>query len=184
MLRKKLSEMIRVNHAGEFGAKYIYQGQIKAFELKKDHESKKLVEEMKEHEDVHFDYFDNKIVSHKSRPTLISPLWKVGGYAMGFITAIIDKKAAMACTTAVEEIIDEHYQEQIEFIGREKKHLSAQEKEAIEELEVKIKEFREDELHHRDIGYDNHASDYKFFHPLTAAIKIITKSAIAISKKI
>lgn len=184
MLRKKISEMIRVNHAGEFGAKYIYQGQIKAFELKKDHESKKLVEEMKEHEDIHFDYFDDKVISQKTRPTLISPLWKAGGYAMGFITAMLDKKAAMTCTTAVEEVIDEHYQEQIEFIEKERKYLSSQEKEEISELESKIKEFREDELHHRDIGYENHASDYKFFHPLTAVIKIITKSAIAISKKI
>ncbi len=184
MLRKKLSEIIRVNHAGECGAKYIYQGQIKAFEIKKDHESKKLVEEMKEHEDIHFDYFDEQIVSRNTRPTLISPLWKVGGYAMGFLTAMADKKAAMTCTTAVEEVIDEHYQEQLNFIEGEKEHLSENEKPEIEELEQKIKEFREDELHHRDIGYENHADEYRFFNPLSLAIKTITKSAIAISKKI
>ncbi len=184
MLRKKLSEILRVNHAGEYGAKCIYAGQIKAFELKKDHESKKLVEEMKKHEDEHFDYFDQKIVKEKTRPTLISPLWHAGGYMMGFLTAIIDKKAAMACTTAVEEVIDEHYQSQISFIEKEKKYLTKEEKPKIEELEEKIKKFREEELHHRDIGYENDADKYKFFIPLSFAIKTITKSAIKISKKL
>ncbi len=185
MLAKKLAEMIRVNHAGEYGAKYIYKGQIKAFDIKKDHESKKLVEEMKKHEDVHFDYFDEKISSQEVRPTLISPLWKLGGYAMGFVTAMLDKKAAMTCTTAVEEVIDSHYQEQIDYIANEKKFITDKaKKDSIEMLEKKIVEFQEDEIHHRDIGYENNADQYKFFNPLTVVIKTITKSAIKISKKI
>lgn len=184
MLRKKLEEIIRVNHAGEFGAKYIYEGQIKAFKLKKDQESLKLVEEMKTHEEEHYDYFDDKITKEEVRPTLISPLWKVGGFAMGFLTAFVDKKAAMACTTAVEEVIDEHYQDQIDYIENEKKYLPKESSDEINDLETKIKKFREDELHHRDIGYENDADEYRFFKPLTFAIKTITKSAITISKKL
>lgn len=184
MLRKKLEEIIRVDHAGEFGAKYIYEGQIKAFKLKNDHESLKLVEEMKEHEEEHYDYFDKKIIDDEVRPTLISPLWKVGGFAMGFLTAIVDKKAAFACTTAVEEVIDGHYQDQIDYIENEKKYLSKEELPIINKLEEKIKKFREDEIHHRDIGYENKADEYRLFKPLTFAIKTITKSAIKISKKL
>ena len=110
---KKISEIIRVNHAGEMGAKVIYDGQILALKLKKDFETLKIVEEMKAQEVEHFNFFDEKIKQKKVRPTLMQPIWGVGGFALGFITAMIDKKSTMVCTTAVEEVIDEHYQEQI-----------------------------------------------------------------------
>ncbi len=170
--QKKLHEIIRVDHAGEFGAKVIYAGQIAALKLKKDHETLKVVEEMKRQEDVHFDYFDAEIRKKKIRPTVMQPIWKVGGFALGFFTALADKKAAMACTTAVEEVIDEHYKSQLNAIEGE------------EELKNKIEKFRQEELEHRDIGYENRAADLKYFKPLTHFIKATTKFAIAISKKI
>lgn len=182
--RAKIAEIIRVNHAGEFGAKVIYDGQITALKLKKDQESVDLVVHMKKQEDVHFDYFNKKITQDKVRPTLMQPLWKAGGFAMGFLTAILDKKAAMCCTTAVEEVIDEHYQDQIKYIEKEREFLDENEKKELDELKEKIEKFRQEELEHRDIGYDHKASDLAYFTPLSAAIKFATKTAIAISKKI
>ncbi|MBU6339015.1 MAG: demethoxyubiquinone hydroxylase family protein [Rickettsiales bacterium] len=182
--RKKLQEIIRVDHAGEFGAKVIYDGQIAALKLKKDEETLALVKHMKEQEVVHFDYFDAAIKEEKIRPTLMQPIWRVGGFALGFLTAAIDKKAAMVCTTAVEEIIDEHYKKQIDFLETEEKFLDEEEKQEVVSLKNKIKQFRDEELEHRDIGYENHAKEFKAFTPLSSFIKATTKFAIAVSKKV
>lgn len=176
--------MIRVNHAGEFGAKVIYDGQIAALRLKKDEETAKLVEHMKEQEDTHFDYFNNQIICRDIRPTVMQPIWRIGGFALGFVTALIDKRAAMCCTTAVEEVIDQHYQEQINFIKNEEKFLDNHQKKELLILEEKIEKFRSEELEHRDIGYDNKAKELRYFNPLSMAIKFTTKTAITISKKI
>ncbi len=182
--QKKCHEMIRVNHAGEFGAKVIYDGQIAALKLKKDADSVVMVKHMKEQEDVHFDYFDAEIKQQKIRPTIMQPIWKVGGFALGFLTAIVDKKAAMVCTAAVEEVIDEHYQAQIKILDEEIKKLDGEEKEKIEKLKAKIIKFRDEEIEHRDIAYDNNARDLQCFNPLSKFIKSTTKFAIAVSKKI
>lgn len=181
--QKKLEEIIRVDHAGEMGAKVIYDGQIAALKLKKDFETLKIVEHMKEQEVVHFDYFDAEIKRQKVRPTIMQPLWKVGGFALGFVTAMLDKKAAMACTTAVEETIDEHYQEQILALTKEAESLDESERGELSALKNKIEKFREEELEHRDIGYENHAKDLKYFTPLSAFVKCTTKFAIAVSKR-
>lgn len=176
--RKKITEIIRVNHAGEFGAKVIYDGQIAALKLKKDLESVDLVKHMKEQEDVHFDYFNNEISKQQIRPTIMQPVWRVGGFALGFLTGLLDKKAAMCCTTAVEEVIDEHYQQQLNLLKKEGN--SSEEKELAE----KIEKFREEELEHRDIGYEHKAADLAYFRPLSTFVKCTTKFAIAVSKKI
>ena len=182
--KKKLDEIIRVDHAGEHGAKVIYSGQIAALKLKKDKETLKIVKHMKEQEDVHFDYFDKKIKEKRVRPTIMQPIWSVGGFAMGFVSAMLDKKAAMVCTTAVEETIDKHYQEQLEFLSKEEKHLETEKKEEITDLKIKIEKFRQEELEHRDIGYENQAKDLPYFKPLSSFIKCTTKFAIAVSKRI
>lgn len=182
--QQKLHEIIRVDHAGEMGAKVIYDGQIAALKLKKDHETLKIVEHMKEQEIVHFDYFDAEIKKQKIRPTLMQPIWKVGGFALGFFTALADKKAAMTCTTAVEETIDEHYREQIQALEKESEFLDENQKEEVRALKEKISKFRDEELEHRDIGYEHHAADLKGFAPLSTFIKATTKFAIAVSKRI
>jgi ubiquinone biosynthesis monooxygenase Coq7 len=180
---KKIHEIIRVNHAGEMGAKVIYSGQIVALKLKGDVETLKIVEYMKQQEDVHFNYFDAEIKKQKIRPTIMQPVWKVGGFALGFLTAFLDKRAAMVCTTAVEETIDQHYQEQIKEISAEKKFLEEREKSAVTNLREKIIKFREEEIEHRDIAYEHHAADLKCFTPLSFFIKCTTKFAITISKR-
>jgi len=177
---KKLSEIIRVDHAGEYGAQVIYQGQLDALRLKKsDEETIKIVEHMKLQEDEHFEYFNEKLKNNQVRPTLMHPVWKVGGYAMGFLTALIDKKAAFVCTTAVEEVIDEHYQEQLDYLQKNKQNHPD-----LADLEEKITKFREEELEHRDIGYENEAAEFTAFKPLSNLIKCVTKGAIAVSKKL
>lgn len=182
--KKFIHQVIRVNHAGEMGAKVIYDGQIAAFKIKKDSEALKLVQHMKDQEVVHFDYFDAEIKKQKVRPTLMQPLWKVGGFAMGFLTAMADKKAAMVCTTAVEEVIDDHYQDQMEKLEKENKFLSESEKIEVLELRKKISKFRDEEIEHRDIAYENHAKDLNCFTPLSVAIKAVTRFAIFVSKKV
>ena len=182
--RKKLEKIIRVDHAGEMGAKVIYAGQIAALKLKRDEESLKIVEHMKEQEIVHFDYFDSEIKRLKIRPTVMQPIWKVGGFALGFFTALADKKAAMTCTTAVEEVIDEHYQEQLVELEKEVVFLDVFQREEVIGLRSKIEQFRQEELEHRDIGYENEAAELKCFKPLSGFIKCATKFAIGVSKKI
>jgi len=182
--QKKLEEMIRVDHAGEFGAKLIYDGQMAALKMKKDYETIKIIKHMKDQENVHYDYFNAEIKKQKIRPTLMQPIWRVGGFALGFLTALVDKKAAMACTTAVEETIDEHYQEQIKFLEKEDEFLDEKQKVEARNLKEKIKKFRDEELEHRDIAYDNHAANLKCFTPLSAFIKCSTKFAIEVSKRI
>jgi ubiquinone biosynthesis monooxygenase Coq7 len=159
----------------------IYDGQIAALKLKKDYETLKIVEHMKEQENVHFEYFDEKIRNDKVRPTLMQPVWSVGGFALGFVSAMLDKKAAMACTTAVEETIDLHYQEQIKEVADE---ISKTGDENLLELKEKIEKFRAEELEHRDIGYENNAADLKYFLPFSHFVKAATRFAIAVSKKI
>lgn len=183
---KKIAEMIRVNHAGETGAKVIYEGQISALKIKGDHATLKIVEKMYQQELEHLKYFEGKIKEQKIRPTVMQPIWQIGGFALGFVTAIIDKKSAMACTTAVEETIDGHYQEQLNDLEKISQTDSSknENKELIEQLKSEITKFRDEELEHRDIGFDHNAKDFIFYKPLDCFIKFTTKLAINISKKI
>lgn len=180
----KISEMIRVNHAGEMGAKVIYEGQIAALKLKKDTKTLKLVEEMKAQEIEHFNFFDAEIVKRGIRPTLMQPVWQIGGFALGFLTAIIDKKSAMLCTAAVEEVIDEHYQAQIDDLKAHENGQESEEKSDLKTLCSKIEKFRDEEIEHRNTAYKHQARDFYAFRPLSSFIKVTTKLAIAVSKKI
>jgi 3-demethoxyubiquinol 3-hydroxylase len=184
-LKQKLSKIIRVDHAGEFGAQVIYKGQIAALKLKKDEQSLELVKHMKEQEDEHFEYFNAAIKSEKVRPTIMQPIWGAAGFGLGFVTAMMGKKSAMACTVAVEEVIDEHYQAQLKELEEEKlKNTNQDEINKINALQEKIEKFRQEELEHRDIGIDHDAQDLKFYQPLTSLIKMASKTAIFTSTKI
>ena len=172
--KKKIEEFIRVDHAGERGAIKIYEGQLLALNtFVKDEELKKLIEEMKEQEKEHCNYFDNEIKKRKIKPTRLLPFWDLVGVGLGFGTTILGKKAAMLCTASVEEVIDEHYAKQIE-------QLSADEK----ELKEKIIKFRNDELHHKNIAYDRGATKKGIYSILDRMIKTGSKVAINLSEKI
>ena len=172
--KKKLEEFIRVDHAGERGAIKIYEGQLLALKtFYKDPELLKTVEEMKVHEQEHCDFFENEIKKRKINPTKFLPLWDLLGVGLGFGSTILGKKAAMLCTASVEEVIDEHYQNQIDQLGSDEK-----------ELKKKIIKFRNDELHHKDIAYEKGASKEGLYSLLDKLIKSSSRIAINISEKI
>ena len=170
----KIEEFIRVDHAGERGAVKIYEGQLLALNtLVKDESLRKTIEEMKIHEKEHCEFFENEIKKRKIRPTKFLPLWDLLGVGLGFGSTILGKKAAMLCTASVEEVIDEHYQNQINQLGPEEKN-----------LKKKIIKFREDELHHKDIAYEKGATKKGLYSLMDKIIKTGSKIAINISEKI
>tara|TARA_Y100001958_G_scaffold156539_1_gene149436 strand:- start:2744 stop:3277 length:534 start_codon:yes stop_codon:yes gene_type:complete len=172
--KKKIEEFIRVDHAGERGAIKIYEGQLLALNtIVKDDEMKKTVEEMREHEREHANYFEKEIKRRGIRPTKFLPLWDILGIGLGFGSTILGKKAAMLCTASVEEVIDEHYQNQIDQIENDEK-----------DLKKKIIKFREDELHHKDIAYEQGATKEGFYSIFDKIIKTGSRIAINISEKI
>ena len=122
--QNKIKEFIRVNHAGERGAIKIYEGQLLALNtFVKDDKLKKMIEQMKIHEKEHLDFFNKEIKKRNIKPTKLLPLWDLLGVGLGFSSAIMGKKATMLCTASVEEIIDEHYQNQIDQIESDEKEL-------------------------------------------------------------
>ena len=128
---------------------------------------------MKNHEKEHLDFFNKEIKKRNIKPTKLLPLWDLLGVGLGFGSAIIGKKATMLCTASVEEVIDKHYQNQINELDSEEKA-----------LKEKIKKFRDDELHHRDIAYEQGASKKGLYSILDKIIKTGSKFAINISERI
>tara|TARA_B100000029_G_C17217806_1_gene830512 strand:+ start:208 stop:741 length:534 start_codon:yes stop_codon:yes gene_type:complete len=172
--KKKLEEFIRVDHAGERGAIKIYEGQLLALStLINNEDLKETIKKMKKHEEVHCNFFENEIKKRNITPTKLLPLWDLLGLGIGFGSTILGKKAAMLCTASVEEVIDEHYKKQINQLEIDEKN-----------LKEKIINFREDELHHRDIAYDQGASKKGLYSIMDKIIKTGSKIAINISEKI
>ena len=172
--KRKIEEFIWVDHAGERGAIKIYEGQLLALNtLIKNDSLKKTIQEMKNHEKEHLDYFENEIKKRNIEPTKFLPLWDILGITLGFGSTIMGKKAAMLCTASVEEVIDNHYENQIKQLENDEK-----------KLKDKIIKFREDELHHKDIAYKEGATKKGFYLILDKIIKSGSKLAINISEKI
>ena len=172
--KNKVEEFIRVDHAGERGAIKIYEGQLLALNtIIKNDELKKKIEEMQVHEKEHCDYFVKEIKKRNIKPTKFLPLWDLLGVGLGFGSAIIGKKATMLCTASVEEVIDQHYQNQINQLKNDEK-----------ELKNKIVKFRNDELQHKDIAYEEGATKEGLYSIMDKIIKTGSKIAIGISEKI
>ena len=171
---KRVQEFIRVDHAGERGAVKIYEGQLLALNtIVKNESLKEQIEEMKIHEKEHSDFFEKEIKKRKIKPTKFLPLWDLLGVGLGFGSTLLGKKAAMLCTASVEEVIDKHYLDQINQLGPEE-----------EELKKKITKFRQDELDHKDIAYEEGATKKGFYAIMDRIIKTGSKLAINISEKI
>ena len=170
----RVEEFIRVDHAGERGAVKIYEGQLLALNtLVKNENLKKTIEEMKVHEMEHCQFFENEIKKRNIKPTKFLPLWDLLGVGLGFGSTLLGKKAAMLCTASVEEVIDKHYQDQIDQLQSDEN-----------DLKSKIIKFREDELHHKDIAYEQGASKKGLYSIMDKIIKTGSKIAINISEKI
>ena len=172
--KKKIEEFIRVDHAGERGAIKIYEGQLLALNtVFKDEKLKKTIEEMKFNEKEHLDFFEKELKKRNIKPTKFLPIWDLLGVGLGFGTTLLGKRAAMLCTASVEEVIDEHYQKQINQIEDDEKR-----------LKKKIIKFKEDELHHKDIAYEKGASKEGIYSILDKIIKTGSRIAINISEKV
>tara|TARA_B100000945_G_C20254004_1_gene535918 strand:- start:110 stop:643 length:534 start_codon:yes stop_codon:yes gene_type:complete len=172
--KKKIEEFIRVDHAGERGAIKIYEGQLLALNtVCKDEKLKETIKTMKLHEKEHLDFFEEEIKKRNINPTKFLPLWDLLGIGLGFGSTLLGKKAAMLCTASVEEVIDEHYQNQINQINNDEK-----------KLKEKIIKFREDELNHKNIAYEEGATKNGIYSVLDKVIKTGSKVAISISEKI
>jgi 3-demethoxyubiquinol 3-hydroxylase len=162
-----LDEILRVNHAGEYGAVQIYQGQISSHNIP-------ILHEMLSHEEKHLAYFEQKIQTHGSRPTIFLPIWRIGGYFLGKITALINTNTAMLCTEAVEDVINEHYLSQKQIL-----------KDIDEpQLAQNIEQFRLEELHHKNIAINHGSTDAKLYFILKFAISRICRTAIFLSKSL
>ena len=169
--RNVLEEIIRVDHAGEYGATRIYDGQIAIFG--KNSKIGKTIQHMADQEQEHIEKFNELILEHRVRPTAFLPLWNVAGFGLGAVTAMMGEKAAMACTVAVEKVIGEHYHEQQDLLEDDHK-----------DLRTTIKKFEKDELEHHDIGINHDAENAPGYNIMKTVIEFGCKTAIAISKKI
>ena len=172
--KKILEEIIRVDHAGERGAIKIYEGQLLALKtIKQDNFLKEKIEKMKDHETEHLEYFEKEIQKRKIKPTYLLPLWDVMGVALGFGSALLGKKAAMLCTASVEEVIEDHYQNQLKKLGDDEA-----------DLKIKIEKFKGDEINHKNIAYETGATNKGIYSLMDKIIKTGSRIAISISEKI
>jgi ubiquinone biosynthesis monooxygenase Coq7 len=168
-----VKRMIRVDQAGEFGAVRIYEGQLSV--LRKS-ACAPVILRMADQEKHHLETFDAMLVERQVRPTILGPLWRVAGFALGAATALMGEKAAMACTVAVEEVIDEHYQQQSE-------RLSGDTHQDEPMLKSTIDEFRAEELQHRDTALGLGAADAVGYPVLSVVIKTGSRAAIWLSER-
>ncbi len=170
----RIAEMLRVDHAGEYGAVAIYRGQQAVFKRNaKTREIAEQLAEMEAEEQKHLDAFDKLLIERNVRPTAMTPIWNVAGYGLGVVTALMGEKAAHACTEAVENVIEQHYGAQAEEVKDEEPELAAT-----------FAEFREDELHHRDTAVEQGAHDAPGYGILSRLITAGCHAAIKITEKI
>lgn len=168
-------EMLRVDHAGEYGAVAIYRGQLAVFE--RQHGRERITGQLKEmaaQEQEHLDAFDKLLNAGSVRPTALSPVWNAAGFALGAATALLGEKAAHACTEAVETVIEEHYGDQItelEAVGEA-------------ELAAKMTKFRDEEVAHKELATSEGAAEAPGYPLLSAFIRFGCRAAIRISEKI
>ena len=170
--KQSIDRMIRVNQAGEYGAARIYEGQLSVLKNAKIADD---IKHMRDQEQQHLDTFDHLIQRRRVRPTLLSPLWHVGGYILGSLSARLGEKAAMACTVAVEEVIDQHYADQINVLENYSEE---------SDLLMTLKQFRKDEAQHRDMSLEAGAADAPAFKFMKTVIQGISKGAIWLSTRI
>jgi ubiquinone biosynthesis monooxygenase Coq7 len=171
---QRMAQMLRVDHAGEYGATRIYQGQLAVFGQRATKQaSADTIRHMEAQEQEHLHTFNQIINERNVRPTALTPVWHVAGYALGAATALMGEKAAMACTAAVEDVIDHHYQDQLDEIRDEEV-----------ELKATISKFRDEEIEHRETALDLGAEDTPGYRFLSSAIKAGTRFAIRLSEKV
>lgn len=170
----RLAEMLRVDHAGEYGAVEIYRGQLAVFSaLRNKAALTQTLRAMEEGEAEHLSTFNRLLAERGVRPTALSPVWTVAGFGLGAVTALMGEKAAMACTAAVEEVIEKHYAKQADALGA-----------AEPELAETIKAFRDDELQHKRTAEEHGAAQAPGYGILKTVIQAGCRAAIRLSEKV
>jgi ubiquinone biosynthesis monooxygenase Coq7 len=163
--------MIRVDHAGEYGAVRIYEGQL-AVLGGRNSEITDSIRKMAEQEQEHLAAFEGIINERRVRPTALEPVWRVAGFALGAATALMGEKAAMACTAAVEDVIDQHYAQQIERLDDDPV------------LKERIEKFRADEIAHKNEALGHGAEEAPAYKLLSETIKAGCRLAIKLSERL
>ncbi|XP_075037604.1 NADPH-dependent 3-demethoxyubiquinone 3-hydroxylase, mitochondrial [Mixophyes fleayi] len=169
-----LDRIIRVDHAGEYGANRIYAGQMAILGRSS---VGPIIQHMWNQEKVHLKKFDELMVSNRVRPTILLPFWNVAGFALGAGTALLGRKGAMACTVAVEESISTHYNNQI-------RALMERDPEKHRELLQTIKKFRDEEMEHHDTGLEHDAELAPAYSVLKSVIQAGCRAAVYLSERL
>lgn len=170
---RRRAEILRVDHAGELGAVYIYRGQRAVMEAGGREAISGQLERMEAQEARHLARFEVLLCDEEARPTLLAPLWRGAGFALGVGTALMGEKAAHACTEAVESVIEVHYAGQIAELSERSPDLAAE-----------LSGFREEELAHRDEAVESGARGAPGYRLLSSLIRAGCRLAIRISERI
>ena len=153
-----------------------------------------LIQEMWDQEKEHLKKFEELLITYNVTPTIFQPLWKVAGFTLGrtifkslFLIdldvcpgagcALLGESGAMACTVAVEDLVTKHYDDQVTEMV---KHDPSLDKDLI----AIIKQFRDDEQNHLDLGLANGAENAPLYNLLTKIINFGCRNAIWVSEKI
>jgi ubiquinone biosynthesis monooxygenase Coq7 len=170
----RLAEILRVDHAGELGAVHIYRGQRAVLDAAAGRARlNEQLAHVEAQEARHLARFDALLTEGCVRPTLMAPLWRAAGFALGAGTALMGERAVHACTEAVESVIEAHYADQIAEIADSRPELAAE-----------LSEFRDEELAHREEALAGGAREAPGYPLLAAVIRAGCRAAIKISERI
>ncbi|XP_075242886.1 NADPH-dependent 3-demethoxyubiquinone 3-hydroxylase, mitochondrial-like [Convolutriloba macropyga] len=176
--REVLDKILRVDHAGEIGANFIYKGQLRA--LGKDSSAASVIQDMWSHEQKHLNILEQLMPKERTRPSLLRPLWQCAGYTLGVASGLMGEKAAMACTDAVEEAIVDHYNDQIRVL-LEKQNENEDDYEDIAKI---LSKMRDEEQHHMDLSKEHNSESAPFYSVMKNVIKTGCKVAILTAEKV
>lgn len=178
-----LSEILRVDHAGEVGANFIYKGQLAA--LRGNSQAVETIKGMWEHEKEHLKTLEELLPKERVRPSLLRPLWEAAGFTLGFATGILGEKSAMACTDAVEEAIVDHYNDQIRQLLEETASAKGNHSEQdYREIVQAISQMRDDEQHHQNLSQEHDSQQAPLYYVIKSVIKTGCRVAIYAAEKV
>ena len=159
-------KILKVNHAGEFGAINIYRAQILVGRIF-NASYVALLESFLEDETRHLEIFWKEIQRRGGVKCKSYWLCGLGGWFMGFFSALFGTSGVMACTWAVESVVSEHLKSQLSYLE------TKNDREAFEAVHSIL----DDEKNHRDLG-EKQGGTALLYAPLRFAISIFTEVTI------
>ncbi len=168
---KGVDRIIRVDHAGEQGAIQIYSAQLKVSRIFYKDIVPKL-EEMLSHEKQHFKTFDSLLKTRRVRRCYALKFWAVGGFMLGFFTALLGRNAIWVCTNSIETTVLHHLDWQLSFL-----------KEHDQVAHDAVLSIKADEEAHQEFGQNN-GTDSVIYKPIFWMVRRSTEAAIWLSTKL